>query len=70
MHLGLASDADITSGAMATLDFPDFVMDPGLSIGDLTGMEYAINLTSVIFLWGSGSIPASRVDFSDESYRP
>ena len=53
--LGLASDADITSGAMATLT--RFVMDPGLSIGDLTGMEYAINLTSGSFSGGPDLSP-------------
>ena len=48
---GLASDADITSGAMATLTGSTIPL--GRFIGDLTGMEYAINLTSVAFLGGA-----------------
>ena len=53
--LGLASDADITSGAMATLT--RFGMEPGWFIGDLTGMEYAINLTSGSFSGGPNVSP-------------
>ena len=42
-ELGLASDADITSGDMARLTF--LTVSPGWVLKDLTGLEYAINLT-------------------------
>ena len=55
--LGLASDADITSGDMARLT--SLTTLPFVVLKDLTGLEYAINLTALFSQLGNQSQTAS-----------